>query len=116
LQAVDAERNEEMWGAFPFPTFSLCHCQLACLHIHSFSLFSWASGALDPEGAASHSSVTSIKRYGRSSQAFTITTFFFPSEKKLLKSLVTFNFKICNEYVRKKQAISSLSPFLLFSF
>jgi hypothetical protein len=46
--------NEEMWGVFLFP-------------------FSWASGALDPEGAASHSSVTSIKRYGWSSETFTIT-------------------------------------------
>jgi phosphatidylserine synthase 2 len=27
-----------------------------------FFPFSWASGALDPEGAAAHSSVTSIKR------------------------------------------------------
>ena len=49
-------RTDQMWGRF------------LCAFSHTFNYlflpFSWASGALDPEGAAAHNSLTSIKRYG----------------------------------------------------
>eukprot|EP00267_Zea_mays_P045875 XP_020398207.1 CDP-diacylglycerol--serine O-phosphatidyltransferase 2 [Zea mays] len=47
-------RTDQMWGRF------------LCAFSHTFNYlflpFSWASGALDPEGAAAHNSLTSIKR------------------------------------------------------